>query len=210
MARWIEKLQEYVFEVQHRPGKKHQNADSLSRLPEHFSINASTCMYNQLKGYTNVEMRNLQINDEPIGPVLQAKEDQLRPSQNDLGKYSYATRKLFQLWEQLTVENGFLIRLFKDADQLDIVVKQLVVPKSIQSHILEELHAGVTGGHLGQLKTLQKFKSRYYWPGHYKDVENWCNTCPSCATRKTPIPKGKGPMTSITTGSPMQLLALCN
>ena len=135
MARWIEKLQEYMFEVQHRPGKKHQNADSLSRLPEHFSINASTCMYNQLKGYTNVEMRNLQIDDETIGPVLQAKEDQLRPSQNDLGKYSYATRKLFQLWEQLTVENGFLIRMFQDADQLDIVVKQLVVPKSIQSHI---------------------------------------------------------------------------
>ena len=33
MARWLETLSEYDFEVLHRPGKKHTNADSLSRMP---------------------------------------------------------------------------------------------------------------------------------------------------------------------------------
>ena len=33
VARWIELLSEYDFEIQHRPGKKHQNADALSRDP---------------------------------------------------------------------------------------------------------------------------------------------------------------------------------
>ncbi|KRZ63940.1 Retrovirus-related Pol polyprotein from transposon, partial [Trichinella sp. T8] len=31
VARWLEKLAEFDFEVVHRPGKKHQNADALSR-----------------------------------------------------------------------------------------------------------------------------------------------------------------------------------
>ncbi|MCG8112563.1 MAG: hypothetical protein N0E59_17555, partial [Candidatus Thiodiazotropha taylori] len=32
-ARWIETLAEYDFEVKHRPGKRHGNADALSRAP---------------------------------------------------------------------------------------------------------------------------------------------------------------------------------
>ena len=32
-ARWLETLEEYQFEVEHRPGKKHANADALSRRP---------------------------------------------------------------------------------------------------------------------------------------------------------------------------------
>ncbi|XP_076748173.1 uncharacterized protein LOC143421991 [Maylandia zebra] len=33
LARWLEKLAEYNFQVLHRPGKNHQNADALSRRP---------------------------------------------------------------------------------------------------------------------------------------------------------------------------------
>ena len=28
LARWLERLQEYEFVIQHRPGRKHQNADA--------------------------------------------------------------------------------------------------------------------------------------------------------------------------------------
>lgn len=31
LARWLERLQEYEFEVQHRKGESHKNADGLSR-----------------------------------------------------------------------------------------------------------------------------------------------------------------------------------
>ena len=32
MARWLERLQEFDFTIEHRQGRKHTNADSLSRL----------------------------------------------------------------------------------------------------------------------------------------------------------------------------------
>ncbi len=35
LARWIEELTQYDMQIQHRPGKKHGNADGLSRQTEH-------------------------------------------------------------------------------------------------------------------------------------------------------------------------------
>ena len=55
---------------------------------------------------------------------------------------------------------------------------QLIVPPSLQQVILKELHEGTGRGHLGQDKTLNKLKERYYWPGHFNAVRDWCQTCP--------------------------------
>ena len=33
MARWFERLSDFDFEVEHRPGQLHGNADGLSRFP---------------------------------------------------------------------------------------------------------------------------------------------------------------------------------
>ena len=38
LARWLEVLSQYDLFIEHRPGKKHSNADALSRRPDHFNI----------------------------------------------------------------------------------------------------------------------------------------------------------------------------
>ena len=55
-------------------------------------------------------------------------------------------------------------------------------------HFKRIIHEGITGGHLGEAKTLSKLKERFYWPGHYNDVRDWCQTCKVCAKRKSPVP----------------------
>lgn len=48
---------------------------------------------------------------------------------------------------------------------------------------------------------------RFYWPGYFKYVQNWCNTCSVCATRKTPPAKGKAPLKSVQASYLMQIVA---
>ena len=73
---------------------------------------------------------------------------------------------------------------------------------------MNELHAGTTSGHLGVEKTLYRLKQRFYWPGHYHDVQDWCKGCDSCATRKTPSPRNKTPLRNILVGYPGQFLSV--
>ena len=50
-------------------------------------------------------------------------------------------------------------------------------------------------------KDILSLKERFYWPGHAKDVQEWCSSCPKCAGRKTPSRE-------VSTGYPMQIVAV--
>ena len=85
---------------------------------------------------------------------------------------------------------------------------QLIVPREHRPRILTALHEGVAGGHLGQEKTFNKIKERFYWPGYWNDTWNWCQTCASCATRKsTPTPR-RAPLGSIAASHPGKIMAM--
>ena len=66
---------------------------------------------------------------------------------------------------------------------------QLVLPRSLQEEVLKELHSGVVSGHLGEQKMVQQLRERFYWPGMTDDVKNWCQTCVTRATKKSPTQK---------------------
>ena len=84
----------------------------------------------------------------------------------------------------------------------------MVVPESLKTEVLDSLHGGVAGGHLGEDKTLSKLWERFYWPGHTEDVHKWCQGCPQCAQRKTPVPENRAKLTSIYPGYPLQLVTV--
>ncbi len=230
LARWLEQLQEYDFEICHRQGRKHSNADALSRRPcrqcgrdSHQSEEGIDCgmdtpthqvlvvddqSHPNLQGWTTEEIRNLQLDDDHIGKVLRAKQKGgQKPSPEQLSGDSIETRRLVQLWDQLEVRHGQLLRRFESPDGSTHHL-QLVVPRTLRENILREVHGGALSGHLGTEKTLSRLKERFYWPGHWTDTRNWCLTCATCATRKTPTPKQRAPLRNILVGSPMQLVAV--
>ena len=217
LARWLERLQEYNFKVIHRRGKKHSNADALSRMPcqqcgreshDHSVIEAiQTIGTVQLVGdRTSAELYKLQLDDPVVGAILRAKEIGKRPpdqSVNDNPK----SRRLLQLWDQLVLNEKLLFRKFESQDGT-LSHLQLVVPEKLQKEVLNELHGGELSGHLGEEKTLSRLKERFYWPGHWNDVRDWCNTCPTCATRKFTGMKHRAPLQTIKSGYPMQVVAV--
>ena len=215
LARWLERLQEFDFEVVHRPGKKHTNADALSRVPcnqcgqesheNNCSINATTLQasLSPLSG-----LRAAQLADPVLGPLLQGKESGSKPNPEELGSASRHTRRLLQIWDQLEVHKGVLCRLFlpNTSDQQSRI--QQVIPRSLQEEVLNSLHEGVMGGHLGIEKTLGRLKERFYWPGHHLDVSNWCRNCSTCSVRKAPAHTPRAPLRSIKAGYPLQIVAM--
>ena len=55
LARWIQKRQQYDFQIEHRPGKSHQNADSLSRRP---------CLKSECKYCDKQEVKEVKTNED--------------------------------------------------------------------------------------------------------------------------------------------------
>ena len=126
------------------------------------------------------------------------------PSGTGQGR-SRESRRLFQLWKQLTVKDGLLWRAYEEENS-ESVTLQFVVPGQYRQRILQELHSGAMGGHLGTEKTHGRLKERFYWPGYWNDVWLFCEACTSCSTRKTPAPKRRAPLQSVQTGNPMELV----
>ena len=85
---------------------------------------------------------------------------------------------------------------------------QLILPQELVPTVLEALHSCPTAGHLGVTKTLQKVRSRFYWPAQRRDVEDWCRACDNCASRKM-LPKSRhAPLQLHQPGVPLQRVAM--
>ena len=137
MARWLEKLEEYTFNIQHRAGKTHQNADALSRLPD-IQDEIVGGVNTLFGGKSKEELRALQLTDPDLKLVVKAKESNKRPTKGEVSGESFKTRKLVQIWEQLEVTNGVLMRNYYD-EKHNSSFKQLVVPSCLQAEIMNEL-----------------------------------------------------------------------
>ena len=59
---------------------------------------------------------------------------------------------------------------------------------------MKEAHQHV--GHLGIAKTFEMIHRRFYWPGFFRDIEEFCKNCEVCARNKV-VPRPRCPMKSI-------------
>ena len=105
------------------------------------------------------------------------------------------------------VKNGKLCQQYEQPSGRGVIL-QLVVPESLQEAVLMDMHEGELGGHLGVDKTISRLKEHFYLPGHYQDIQNWCGSCATCASRNNPTPSARAPLTNVKAGSPMQIVAV--
>ncbi|GBM98038.1 Retrovirus-related Pol polyprotein from transposon 297 [Araneus ventricosus] len=108
IARWIQRLQEYDFEIQHRKGTYHGNADSLSRRPCKESCKHCTNAEKKFGMETDIsvkvlttedpwsssEIQKAQLEDPAIRPILEKKlNSEDRPSWQEIAPESPATKR---------------------------------------------------------------------------------------------------------------------
>ena len=200
IARWTLLIQQFDFDIVHRPGTSNGNADALSRRLY------GTCSLNALEhvGVKTKEIYDFQRRDSDLADIIDYLENDQLPHDNVRAKRVLLSQDIYFL-----DENSLLYHL-------DVTQKrarkgchaQLVLPPPLRYEVLVHAHDDLSGGHLGTFKTYEKLRDRFYWKGMYKDVEHWVRSCQDCATRKNPRNKYQAPLLPIPVDAAFSRLAV--
>ncbi|GFT08021.1 hypothetical protein TNCV_2589441 [Trichonephila clavipes] len=164
LARWALRLQEHDFDVKYKTGKKHSDADALSRNPEE----------------TETPDKFLAVTTS-MNLAMEQKKDQ------DLAKLKLLSNSSKN--EEFRFIDGILCRKNFDPDGK---LWLPVIPKHLRADILRHFHDAPTAGHLGFAKTYDRIRKRFYWPGMYRNVvrfpksahgNKWIIVCTDYSTR---------------------------
>ena len=59
-------------------------------------------------------------------------------------------------------------------------ISLIIVPNSLRKKLFSHYHAGPSGGHMGEYKTLFRMRSRFFWPKMRSDIKTWTRGCAHC------------------------------
>ncbi|UYV67845.1 hypothetical protein LAZ67_5002210, partial [Cordylochernes scorpioides] len=155
LARWALRLQEFDVTVVHKSGRKHQDADCLSRSP----LNCSEDI------------------EEDI-PCIVALQNFGREQMKDPDLTKIADKI------QQETSNKSFIKINDTLHKKITIQWLLVVPRHLRPEILRNLHDSPTSGHLGFTKTYDRIRKKFYWPGMYRNVRKYVAHCQDCQRRK--------------------------
>ena len=80
---------------------------------------------------------------------------------------------------------------------------QLVVPQDLKGEVMRDLHCEA---HFSYQKTFYKAKEKYWWPGMFKDIKSFCESCIQCQEAKGN--QKRPPLIPIESGFPWQIVGV--
>lgn len=124
VAMWIERLQEFDLDTEHRRGTLHRNADALSRRPcsndcqhcwrteeKDVSVYRTTVINDHSKSQQNQE------NDPDWSHLMQWKNANQKPTWEEVVRYSLNLKLYWARWNCLELSDGLLKRILKSWDR---------------------------------------------------------------------------------------------
>lgn len=174
LYRWAAIVQEYDMVVKHKQGKQNTVCDALSR------VRVSTIRQIPPRD----DIRLAQRRDLSLNPIIRY----LLHDETPVAYNQKQREKFIQECQQFEMIDGML---FKRRLENSPVV---VIPDMYQELMLYRLHKSVEGMHLGITKTLKTLSEMCWWNGMRKAVEDYVNSCDSCAQIKNPYRRIRVPM----------------
>ena len=225
-ARWLDVIGEFDFEIEHRPGRNHGNADAMSRKP------CRQCGFGD-EGRTESgpdgAVRAIHTDapaEDPSHPwspesiaIATAEDPELstvskwlndtkgRPAWSEVLPMSKGLKNFWQQYDRLKIENGVIYRKWF-SHQGKLLRWQVVLPPKFRQQCVELAHCGRTGGHLGRDKTGEQVQLRCYWPNWTQDVRYTIKTCDRCACFHRGHPPRQGHLQIANVGYPFEKISL--
>ena len=227
VARWLERMAMYNFDIEHRPGPQHGNADGLSRQP--CDGPCSQCDRDDCRrvrmiretpeeapGSNRPRLLPLPSEREPlpdrarIGELQRVDPDTrwywdigIDPEFVDIAHLGPVGKTLWQERSRLREIEGTLCICYYEDDGKERW--RYVVPYTLQPLIMAHYHDSPQAGHFGFDRTLARLReSVFYWPGQRQAVEFWVRACDVCAKTKPPQRKPRAPLGGVPAGIPME------
>ena len=78
-------------------------------------------------------------------------------------------------------KNDLLYRKFSSPNvEQGKIFEQLIVPEQYRELVMQLAHESILTGHLSVTSSVHKVLSEYYWPGIYRDVKRFVQSCEVC------------------------------
>lgn len=156
VARWWNQMQEYDFSIEYRAGKSMAHVDALSRNPPRETVH-------KVNNVSETDwIVTVQDSDPEIQRIINILND---PNLEDV----------IDIKANYKLKNNKLFRVTNDGDRW-------VVPKGVRWQIVKQSHDDL--GHFALDKTLEKIKSRYWFPKMRSFIKKYVSSCLECAYSK--------------------------
>uniref|UniRef100_A0A146M517 RNA-directed DNA polymerase n=1 Tax=Lygus hesperus TaxID=30085 RepID=A0A146M517_LYGHE len=196
LTRWALRLQEYDFKVVHKPGKRHTNVDTLSRIPKDAQAGEGPRVGSLTQPKRTGRKEDLvwgELDEEQLQQLPRLQEQEWGNSLQGL--------------DHKKDKRGIWYKAAERQNEEDPVSWRLLVPSKWREQVVRQCHAPPWHGHRGRDKTWQYLRSRYYWEGMKADVARMVRSCESCSRLKAGGPKAPIQMVQIP-GQPMELVSM--
>ena len=172
MSRWAIRLMAYSFTVEHVGGSRNV-ADGLSRLPaappvpeddDQLMVAAITDRIVRKSAITRDDIRSACTDDREMTSlceqIMSGWPARLKNCPTDLQMY-------YRFRNELSVVDDLILR-----------GERIVVPSALRQHLVEQAHES----HPGIVRTKQRLREIFWWPGMDKAVEDEVRSCTVCDT----------------------------
>ena len=237
-ARWLETLSEYEYEIQHRPGRNHGNADGLSRqwcgkcerecegvkAKGRFQsmgngTNSSSQASELLRVKPKETVRLLQVQTQWTNDELktfQAADQQLQPLLTAVKAQLKPNPIEEASWPPMAR------RYLQDWERLtfdnEVLRRRWYTPSgqekcqqviATRPMITAILEAAHEAtGHFGVKRTVERIRDNFHWIGLEADVRNWLKSCAVCGARRGKPTRAHHPYERQAVSEPLQRVAM--
>lgn len=188
-ARWLEFMQDFEFEVIHKPGKLNVNADCLSRAghldePDPEVVREQEELVGAVSDQLQRDrLREAQRRDASLRTVRNwcrsgtiPGKDQLRGSPLEMHTYRKVCPAL-RIAKDGVLEYPVRLNQFDGPTEL---TTRCVIPEELWEEAFYHAHCHASAGHFGERATIKRAQRMFFWPGMTTYLVKKINSCAQC------------------------------
>ena len=157
VARWLERLSDFDFEVQNRSGRLHTNADGLSRFPwdelgaelREEENEVAWIQSVNVEPLSKESIRTAQSQDPVLSQVVMWLKAGVRPPRNEAEGGGRILLSYWSQWGRLLLRDSLVYRRWEHERTGQEIYQQLCLPEILAPQVLCALHNDPSAGTLG-------------------------------------------------------------